>query len=187
MGVQIHGGMGFMEEMGAAQYYRDARILPIYEGTNGIQAIDLVTRKLPLGNGEVVRQYIAELKETADEVRASNRPEFGLMGQRLDEAVTALSEASEYMVGQLQSNPEAALTGAAQYLRLFGLTAGGTYLARGALKAVRDGSVANGKAANVKAARFFAEHLLVAAPGHGQSVVTGADALADVTPELLSA
>ena len=187
MGVQIHGGMGFMEETGAAQYYRDARILPIYEGTNGIQAIDLVTRKLPLGNGEVVRQYIAELKETADEVRASNRPEFGLMGQRLDEAVTALSEASEYMVEQLQSNPEAALTGAAQYLRLFGLTAGGTYLARGALKAVRDGSVANGKAANVKAARFFAEHLLVAAPGHGQSVVTGADALADVTPELLSA
>ncbi|MEM9356722.1 MAG: acyl-CoA dehydrogenase [Pseudomonadota bacterium] len=187
MGVQVHGGMGFMEETGAAQYYRDARILPIYEGTNGIQAIDLVTRKLPLGNGEVVRKYIAELRETADEVRASNRPEFGLMGQRLDEAFTALSEASEYMIEQLQSNPEAALTGAAQYLKLFGLTAGGTYLARGALMAVRDGSSTNGKAANVKSARFFAEHLLVAAPGHGQSVVTGADALADVTPELLSA
>ena len=82
---------------------------------------------------------------------------------------------------------EAALTGAAQYLRLFGLTAGGAYLARGALKAVRDGSATNGKAANVLSARFFAEHLLVAAPGHGQSVVTGADALADVTPEMLSA
>ncbi len=187
MGVQIHGGMGFMEETGAAQYYRDARILPIYEGTNGIQAIDLVTRKLPLGNGEVVRKYIAELKETADDVRASNRPEFGLMGQRLDEAVAALSEASDYMIEQLQSNPEAALTGATQYLRLFGLTAGGAYLARGALNAVRDGSAANGKAANVASARFFAEHLLVAAPGHGQSIVTGADALADVTPELLSA
>ena len=187
MGVQIHGGMGFMEETGAAQFYRDARILPIYEGTNGIQAIDLVTRKLPLANGEVVRAYIGELRQTADEVRASNQPEFGLMGQRLDEAVTALSEASDYLIAQLQTNPEAALTGASQYLRLFGLTAGGTYLARGALAATRDGSSANGAAGHVVAARFFAEHLLVAAPGHASSVVNGADALNAVTPELLSA
>ena len=187
MGVQIHGGMGFMEETGAAQFYRDARILPIYEGTNGIQAIDLVTRKLPLANGEVVRAYIGKLRQTADDVRASNQPEFGLMGQRLDEAVTALSEASEYLIAQLQTNPEAALIGASQYLRLFGLTAGGTYLARGALAAARDGSSANGAAGHVVAARFFAEHLLVAAPGHASSVVTGADALNAVTPELLSA
>ena len=187
MGVQIHGGMGFMEETGAAQFYRDARILPIYEGTNGIQAIDLVTRKLPLANGDVVRGYISELRQTADDVRASNQPEFGLMGQRLDEAVTALSEASEYLIEQLQTNPEAVLTGATQYLRLFGLTAGGTYLARGALAAARAGTSANGAAGHVVAARFFAEHLLVAAPGHASSVVTGADALAAVTPELLSA
>ena len=187
MGVQIHGGMGFMEETGAAQYYRDARILPIYEGTNGIQAIDLVTRKLPLANGDVVRGYIAELKETADEVRASNRPEFGLMGQRLDEAVSALAEASEYMIAQLQNNPEAALTGATPYLRLFGLTAGGAYLARGALSAVRDGSASDGAAGAVITARFFAEQLLVSVPGHALSVTTGADALTEVTPELLSA
>ena len=89
IGVQIHGGMGFIEETGAAQHYRDARILPIYEGTNGIQAIDLVTRKLPLEGGKVVEAYIGELKGVVDEVRASNRPEFGRMGERLGEAVAA--------------------------------------------------------------------------------------------------
>src|SRR6185312_6165396 len=81
IGVQVHGGMGFIEETGAAQHYRDARILPIYEGTNGIQAIDLVTRKLPLEGGKVVEGYIGELAETAEEVRRSNRPEFGRMGE----------------------------------------------------------------------------------------------------------
>ncbi len=187
MGIQVHGGMGFMEETGAAQFYRDARILPIYEGTNGIQAIDLVTRKLPLADGEVVRGYIRELKATVNEVRASNRPEFGLMGQRLDEAVEALADASDYMIETLQTRPEEALTGAAQYLRLFGLTAGGTYLARGALAAVRDGAGANGGNGRVIAARFFAEQLLTAAPAHGRSVTTGAEVLSDVTPELLSA
>ena len=140
IGVQVHGGMGFIEETGAAQIYRDARILPIYEGTNGIQAIDLVTRKLPLEGGKVVEAYIGELKQTADEVRASNRPEFGRMGERLGEAVAALAEATRWMGGALRTNPEAALAGATPYLRLFGLAAGGIYLAKGALAAARDGA-----------------------------------------------
>ena len=139
IGVQVHGGMGFIEETGAAQIYRDARILPIYEGTNGIQAIDLVTRKLPLEGGKVVAGYIAELKQTVEEVRASNRPEFGRMGERLGEAVAALAEATRWMGGALRNNPEAALAGATPYLRLFGLAAGGIYLAKGALAAARDG------------------------------------------------
>ena len=121
MGVQIHGGMGFVEETGAAQYYRDARILPIYEGTNGIQAMDLVGRKLTLEGGKVVEAYIGELMKTAEEVRASNRPEFGRMGERLAEAVTALAEASRWMGGQLAKNPDAAMAGAQTYLRLFSL------------------------------------------------------------------
>ena len=112
IGLQIHGGMGFIEETGAAQHYRDARILPIYEGTNGIQAIDLATRKLPLEGGAVVTAYIGELKKTAEEVRASNRPEFGRMGERLAAAVDALAEASRWMGGALQKSPEAALAGA---------------------------------------------------------------------------
>ena len=139
IGVQVHGGMGFIEETGAAQIYRDARILPIYEGTNGIQAIDLVARKLPLEGGKVVAGYIAELRKTVEEVRASNRPEFGRMGERLGEAVAALAEATRWMGGALQKNPDAALAGATPYLRLFGLASGGIYLAHGALAAARNG------------------------------------------------
>ena len=86
IGVQIHGGMGFIEETGAAQYMRDGRINPIYEGTNGIQSIDLVTRKLPLSGGETVRNYIGELREIADQVRGANHDEFGNTAELLDVA-----------------------------------------------------------------------------------------------------
>ena len=176
IGVQIHGGMGFIEETGAAQHFRDARILPIYEGTNGIQAIDLVTRKLPLEGGKVVEAYIGEMWRTAEEVRASNRPEFGRMGERLTEAVTALAEASKWLGGQLAKTPDAAQAAAQPYLRLFGLAAGGTYLARGALAAVRDASSAGGQAATyVALARFFAENLTTAAPGLKETIVTGTE------------
>ncbi len=174
IGVQVHGGMGFIEVTGAAQIYRDARILPIYEGTNGIQAIDLVTRKLALEGGKVVEAYITELAQTAEEVRRSNRPEFGRMGERLGEAVAALAEASRWMGGALRSNPEAALAGAAPYLRLFGLAAGGTYLAKGALAAARAG---DGQRQAIAVARFFAENLATAAPGLKESVVSGAESV----------
>jgi acyl-CoA dehydrogenase len=171
MGVQIHGGMGFVEETGAAQYYRDARILPIYEGTNGIQAMDLVGRKLTLDGGKVVEAYIGELWQAAEEVRASNRPEFGRMGERLTDAITALAEASRWMGSALAKNPDAAMAGAQPYLRLFSLAAGGAYLARGALAAVRG----SGKAEHVALARFFAENLLTAAPGLKETVVAGSE------------
>jgi hypothetical protein len=187
IGVQVHGGMGFIEETGAAQIYRDARILPIYEGTNGIQAIDLVTRKLPLEGGKVVEAYIGELVRTVEEVRASNRPEFGRMAERLTDAVAALAEASRWLGGALRSNPEGALAGAAPYLRLFGLAAGGVYLARGALAAARNGA-ANGRAQQpIAIARFFAETLATAAPGLKETVIAGADATLALSPEALSA
>ena len=182
MGLQIHGGMGFIEETGAAQFYRDARILPIYEGTNGIQAIDLVTRKLPLEGGKVVAAYIAELERTAADVKASNQPAFGRTAQRLEEATAALREASAWLGAALQSNPEAALAGATPYLRLFGLAAGAAYLARGALAAARDG---DGSTA-VGLARFFAETLAIAAPGLADSITTGADAVLTATSESLA-
>ena len=172
IGVQIHGGMGFVEETGAAQYYRDARILPIYEGTNGIQAIDLVTRKLPIEGGKVIESYIGELWKTCEEVRASNRPEFGRMGERLAETVIALSEATRYLRETLPKNADAAMAGATPYLRLFGLASGGVYLARGALAAARDGS---GGAHHIALARFFAENMATAAPGLKETVVGGAD------------
>ncbi len=183
MGVQIHGGMGFVEETGAAQYYRDARILPIYEGTNGIQAIDLVTRKLPLAGGKVMEAYLAELKATADAVRASNQPAFGRMGERLGDAVAELARATVWMGKALSTNPNAALAGATPYLRLFGLAAGGHYLARGALAAVRDGGETN----HVALARFFAENLCVQASGLAAAVTEGAETILEVTPLKLSA
>jgi alkylation response protein AidB-like acyl-CoA dehydrogenase len=186
LGVQIHGGMGFIEETGAAQDYRDARILPIYEGTNGIQAIDLVTRKLPLGGGKIVEGYIAELKSTADQVRASNQAALGHMGEGLVEAVGALAEATEWIGKMLQHNLEAALAGAPPYLRLFGLAAGGAYLARGALAAASDGSLTGDAMVRVALARFFGENLAVAAPSLARSVIEGGDAIFAVEPELLS-
>ena len=187
LGLQVHGGMGYVEETGAAQFFRDARILSIYEGTNGIQAIDLVTRKLPLDGGKLVAGYIGELREAADEIRASNQPEFGQMGDRIGEAVDALEAATRVLGEKLGTDPEAALAGATPYLRLFGLAAGGAYLGRGALAAMRNGGGSASQMKRVVLARFFAEQLAVGAGGYAQSVVSGGDLFGDITPDLLSA
>ncbi len=136
-GVQIHGGMGFIEETGAAQHYRDARIAPIYEGTNGIQAIDLVTRKVAMNGGADVRAFIDELKDTAREVKASNEPAFGHAGERLEAGVAVLEETCDWMLRALAENKTAALSGATPFARLFGVVAGGAFLAKGALGAAR--------------------------------------------------
>jgi 3-(methylsulfanyl)propanoyl-CoA dehydrogenase len=184
LGVQVHGGMGFVEETGAAQYYRDARILPIYEGTNGIQAIDLVTRKLPLEDGAVLQAYLQDLGQIVKEVTRSNRVAFGAMGERLGEALASLGEASVWLGGALRSNPQAALAGATPYLRLFGITAGGCYLACGALAAGKHGEDAE---RSVDLARFFAENIAVLAPGLSASVTSGADSLLGVPLKRFSA
>jgi acyl-CoA dehydrogenase len=183
IGVQIHGGMGFIEETGAAQHYRDARILPIYEGTNGIQAIDLVTRKLPLRGGDVLTAYLRELEAGVAEVRASNRADLGRTGERLGEAVAALAEASRWIGAKLQSSPEEALAGAAPYLRLFGLASGGVYLARSALAAVRAGNADT--TARIALARHFAECHAVGAAGLAASVTSGGDSVLAPEPEAL--
>jgi acyl-CoA dehydrogenase len=185
IGVQVHGGMGFIEETGAAQHYRDARILPIYEGTNGIQAMDLVGRKLPLDGGKVVSDLIDDLNGTVALVRASNRPEFGRMGERLAEAVAALAEATAWVGGALRREPDSAMAAAVPYLRLFGLAAGGVYLAKGALAATRYGAGgAQGDIAQpIAIARFFAETLATAAPGLKDSIVDGAAATLMLAPD----
>ncbi|TIU63420.1 MAG: acyl-CoA dehydrogenase, partial [Mesorhizobium sp.] len=134
LGVQVHGGMGFIEETGAAALYRDARIAPIYEGTNGIQAIDLVARKLPLGGGEHVHRYIGELKAVADGVRTSNVAGFGHTADNLDRALADLDEATRFLQKLMaDGKADAAMAGATPYLRLISLTAGGAYLAQGGL------------------------------------------------------
>lgn len=179
IGVQVHGGMGFIEETGAAQLYRDARILPIYEGTNGIQAIDLVTRKLPLGNGAVARAFIAEMKETVDAARASNRADLLAIGASLDESIAVLDKATDYMLANLASAPDDCLAGASPYLRLFGTVAGGHFLARVALAALKsthdDDGIFSG--ARVATARFYAENILPAARGLLSPATAGAAGL----------
>ena len=170
IGVQIHGGMGFIEETGAAQFMRDARIAAIYEGTNGIQAIDLVQRKLPMGGGDVVRREIVDMRATLDRLDEVNAPEFGAMAPRLREAVAAFERATEWMLGKLGASVEEALAGATPYLRLFGFARGGVSLAELAL-AERAGGRAGGAIAT---ARFFAEQIAVGAAGLEAGVTQGA-------------
>jgi len=171
-GIQVHGGMGYVEETGAAQYYRDARIAPIYEGTNGIQAIDLVTRKLASNGGETIASFIAGLKETVRAVKASNEPGFGHMGERMEASVAALEETSHWLQSQLAENKAAALSGATPFGRLFGLTAGGVFLAKGALAAARGGEGVNA-GAHVLEARHFAEGLMGETDGLKHAVTHG--------------
>jgi acyl-CoA dehydrogenase len=179
LGVQVHGGMGYVEETGAAQHYRDARIAQIYEGTNGIQAIDLVTRKLPLSDGRTVRTYISGLRRTAVAVQAANDPAFGATGLRLGEAVEHLAQATDWMLAQQGAQAEAVLAGATPYLRLLGTTAGGCALADEALTAIRlDGGASADAAGRVSLARFFAENIAVQAGGLRQASVEGAGSIA---------
>ena len=137
LGVQVHGGMGYIEETGAAQHLRDSRIAAIYEGTNGIQALDLAMRKLPLEGGAVVRAYIGELRDTVKAVQAKNDPAFGATGAKLSEAVDSLDRATAWLLSKVNEEPQAALAGATPYLRLFGNAAGGCMLADEALAALR--------------------------------------------------
>ena len=127
--------MGFIEETGAAQYLRDSRIAAIYEGTNGIQAIDLVQRKLPLAGGATLKREIADMRAIVAAVAASGEAEFGATAARLGEAVDALEQASAYLGGALGADLASALAGATPYLRLFGLALGGVCLAKAGLAA----------------------------------------------------
>ena len=201
IGVQVHGGMGFIEETGAAQHYRDARILPIYEGTNGIQAIDLVARKLPLEGGKVVyglhrRSRVPRSRRCAPRTGRSS----GAWGQRLGEAVAAFAEATRWIGGALKRDSDSAMAAAAPYLRLFGLAAGGVYLAKGALASARNGAgggqgdgqedgqgdgKADVRAHPIAIARFFAETLATAAPGLKDAVLDGAAATLLLAPDAL--
>jgi len=167
--------MGFIEETGAAQHLRDARIAAIYEGTNGIQAIDLAMRKVPLEGGAVVRTYLDDLRATVKAVQATNDPAFGATGARLGEAVDSLDRATAWLLSKVDAEPQAALAGATPYLRLFGNAAGGCMLADEALAALR---VADGEPAmRVAIARFFAENIAVQASGLERTVTEGSDSV----------
>jgi butyryl-CoA dehydrogenase len=190
IGVQVHGGMGFVEETGAAQHLRDARILPIYEGTNGIQAIDLVTRKLPLSGGETVRAQIARMRSTVTRLVKEATPAFGLTAPRLRETVESLDRATSFMLKATSANaPNEALAGATPYLRLFGLAQGGIALADIALAAnaaIAKGDQDPAHLARIALCRFFAENLATGARGLEETVLAGAAAMQDAPLALAS-
>jgi acyl-CoA dehydrogenase len=174
IGVQVHGGMGYVEETGAAQHMRDSRIAAIYEGANGIHAIDLVQRKLPLAGGETVSQEIAGIREVAGAVAGRGGARFGATAERLAEATDALEESTRLMVDWLARDQHAALAGASQYLRLFGLALGGACLAKAGLAAeALAESGDKSELGRVGLARFFAEKLATAAPGLARAIASG--------------
>ncbi|MCA1529037.1 acyl-CoA dehydrogenase [Bradyrhizobium yuanmingense] len=183
LGVQVHGGMGFIEETGAAQHYRDARITAIYEGTNGIQAIDLVTRKLAANGGASVWALLDELSATVKQVEASNDPAFGTTGTKLREALEALTRTSKWLLERVASAPNDALAGATPYLQQFGATLGGCLLASEALAAKAEGL---GDAPRyVALARFFAENIAVQAGALERTVTESAESVAAADAALL--
>lgn len=175
-GIQVHGGMGFIEETGAARLLRDARIAPIYEGTNGIQAIDLVTRKLPLSGGAHVRGFIAELRSLVAELRASSVEGLAAGAGRLESTLGDLEEATEWLLLKAQSEGRVteALAGATPYLRLFGLALTGYYLAKAGIVSSID-SIGKQRIALYL---FIADNVLAESAALKDRIVFGAASLA---------
>jgi hypothetical protein len=178
-GLQVHGGMGYIEETGAAQLYRDARIAPIYEGTNGIQAIDLVGRKLTRDRGAAMRALIDEQRREIDALAATPGDDGAAIRRGLAAAVDELERATDWLVETAAADIGRALAGASPYLSLCGTVAGGGLMARSARLAAgrlaQHPTDAGFLAAKVITARFHAENILPMAAGLA-AVVTGGGA-----------
>jgi alkylation response protein AidB-like acyl-CoA dehydrogenase len=167
LGVQVHGGMGFVEETGAAQYLRDARITTIYEGTTGIQAMDLVGRKIAREGGATAKAWISEVKKL--DSKLSGHPEIR---KALAEGCKAVEECVEFIVSA--KDPRAQFAGAVPFLKLMGIVAGGWQMARAVVAASKPGGDEDFKKAKIATARFYADHVLVQAPALRNTVVNGA-------------
>ena len=173
LGVQVHGGMGFVEETGAAQYLRDARITTIYEGTTGIQAMDLVGRKIAREGGATAKAWLGELKAFDAELARSGNADIQSLRAQLAAGAQAFGDCVQFIVSE--KNPLAAFAGAVPFLKLAGIVAGGWQMARAAL--VADKKMNEGDSAFLRAkiatARFYGDHVLVQAPGLRDTVVKG--------------
>ncbi len=185
LGVQVHGGMGFIEETGAAQFMRDARITTIYEGTTGIQANDLMGRKIAREGGATLKAVIGMMQQTRGELAQHKGAEFVAIAAALGRGIEALQQATDYIVANYGKDVRAVAAGAVPFLRLMGIVSGGWMMARAAL--VAQGKIAAGEdnngdpffPAKIATAHFYADHVMVAATGLAQEVVQGgASALA---------
>jgi len=181
LGVQVHGGMGYIEESGAAQYARDARITTIYEGTTGIQANDLIGRKIARDGGKALLAAIARMRGVQGQLAAAGSDELAVIGRRVRAAVDALEEATHWIVERQREGPRAVLAGAGPFLELCGTVCGGVELGRGALAAARRLAAGDGDAdflrAKITTSRHFAEHCLTKAPGLRDTIVAGAESV----------
>jgi acyl-CoA dehydrogenase len=186
-GVQVHGGMGFIEETGAAQHLRDARITTIYEGTTAIQANDLIGRKIARENGETIAKVVAEMRAVEAELAASEGNGFGAIRRSLAAGITAVEEAVAYILATYAKDVKAASVGSVPFLKLLGIVAGGWQMARAALIAQRKLAAGEGDArfyqAKIVTARFYADHVLSEAPGLSYAVVNGASGALELTEE----
>jgi alkylation response protein AidB-like acyl-CoA dehydrogenase len=178
LGVQIHGGMGYIEETGAAQYYRDARISTIYEGTTGIQAKDLIGRKIARDRGATAKALIAEMRRLDAELASVNDGDVKAIRVRLSFGINALEEAVNWLAANYRANVKAAAAGSVPFLMLLGTVAGGWLMARSALIAQQKLKNGGGDTAFYKAkigtARFYADHELTKAQALKESIVAGA-------------
>ena len=180
LGVQVHGGMGFIEETGAAQYYRDAKILTIYEGTTAIQANDLVGRKTSRDGGQTAKALAAQVAQTEAELAASDSGDAHVMAQRLKAAREAFTEVVDYVAGNTKAHPNDVFAGSVPYLMLAGNLMAGWQLGRALLVALTPEAQAQDAAfmaAKVTTARFYADHILSKAPGIRDSIVHGASSV----------
>ena len=179
LGVQVHGGMGFIEETGAAQYYRDARILTIYEGTTAIQSNDLVGRKTARDGGQTAHAIVAQARQTAGALMSSAEPTLVVIGERLTAGCAALDRIIAHIADHARSDPRDAYAGSVPYLMAAGIVLAGWQMGRAALIAVAKQASGEGDpaffAAKIATARFYADHILTRAPGLAESVVSGAE------------
>lgn len=182
LGVQVHGGMGFMDETLAAQLYRDARIAPIYEGTNGIQAIDLIGRKVARDQGAAMGELMTEVRATVRDARSSNDPQLVQIADRLDAAADALESATAWVIETMASDRERALAGATAYLALAGDVVGGHFLARGAVEGRSEGGKL--RTTLTALAGFYAETALAEAPGRVAGITDGGGAVLEASDAL---
>jgi len=177
LGVQVHGGMGFIEETGAAQYYRDAKILTIYEGTTAIQANDLVGRKTARDGGQTAKALAAQVAQTEAELASSSSVDGNIMAQRLKAAREAFIDVVDFVAGNTKAHPNEVFAGSVPYLMLAGNLMAGWQLGRALLVALTPEAQAQDAAfmaAKVTTARFYADHILSKAPGIRDSIVQGA-------------
>jgi len=187
LGVQVHGGMGFIEETGAAQHYRDARIITIYEGTTGIQANDLIGRKTARDGGKTARLVAAQIDKVAARLASNPDPALNAIGLRVAAATAALQSAIDWIVQTFGNNPREAHASSVPYLKLWGLCAGGWQMGRAAIAAAeklqRGGGDASFLRAKIATARFYAECLLPQADAYSQAVVGGSASVLAIPAE----